>query len=38
MGLGLGMKIDDHGNAVPGSTTGMSSALPADSYGMDPNF
>jgi len=34
MGLGLGMKIDDHGNAVPGPSTNIpaaaSSALPGD--------
>jgi DNA-directed RNA polymerase subunit alpha len=27
MGLGLGMKIDDHGNAVPGPSTNISSAM-----------
>lgn len=34
MGLGLGMKIDEHGNAVPGPSTNLSSAfsssLPGD--------
>src|SRR5450755_2082237 len=40
MGLGLGMKIDDQGNAVPGSTTGISHglSLPSSSYGSEPNF
>ena len=43
MGLGLGMKIDEHGNAVPGSSTGVSqaSSLPsAYNYGgsSEPNF
>src|SRR5476649_2600924 len=28
MGLSLGMKIDDHGNAVPGPTSQMPSAVP----------
>jgi DNA-directed RNA polymerase subunit alpha len=39
MGLGLGMKIDDQGNAVPGSSSGASQgmSLPS-SYGNDPNF
>jgi len=39
MGLGLGMKIDDLGNAVPGSSSGASQgmSLPS-SYGNDPNF
>jgi DNA-directed RNA polymerase subunit alpha len=27
MGLGLGMKIDEHGNAVPGPSTNISSAM-----------
>ncbi|MDR3748222.1 MAG: DNA-directed RNA polymerase subunit alpha [Acidobacteriota bacterium] len=39
MGLGLGMKIDDHGNAVPGSGTSANSGLPPPSgYGNEPNF
>ncbi len=38
MGLGLGMKIDEHGNAVPGSTTNMSPGLASASYGMDSNY
>ena len=42
MGLGLGMKIDEHGNAVPGSGSSMqASSLPsALSYGgsSEPNF
>jgi DNA-directed RNA polymerase subunit alpha len=33
MGLSLGMKIDDQGNAVPGPTSQMPSALPAASLG-----
>jgi DNA-directed RNA polymerase subunit alpha len=39
MGLGLGMKIDDLGNAVPGSSSGASQgmSLPS-SYENDPNF
>jgi len=28
MGLSLGMKIDEHGNAVPGPTSQMPSAVP----------
>jgi DNA-directed RNA polymerase subunit alpha len=28
MGLSLGMKIDDQGNAVPGPTSQMPSAVP----------
>ncbi len=31
MGLSLGMKIDDHGNAIPGPTSNM--VLPASAYG-----
>src|SRR6266496_238023 len=31
MGLGLGMKIDEHGNAVPGPTSNQ--VLPASAYG-----
>jgi DNA-directed RNA polymerase subunit alpha len=43
MGLGLGMKIDEHGNAVPGSGTSslQASSLPSPlSYGgsSEPNF
>ena len=41
MGLGLGMKIDEHGNAVPGSSTSQASSLPsALTYGgsTEPNF
>jgi hypothetical protein len=40
MGLGLGMKIDDQGNAVPGSASGGSQgySLPSSGYGSDPNF
>jgi len=39
MGLGLGMKIDDQGNAIPGNSSGASQgmSLPS-SYGNDPNF
>jgi hypothetical protein len=35
MGLSLGMKIDEQGNAVPGSSSSMS--LPSG-YGNEPNF
>jgi len=38
MGLGLGMKIDEHGNAVPGSSSGMSQGLASASYGIDPGY
>jgi DNA-directed RNA polymerase subunit alpha len=40
MGLGLGMKIDDQGNAVPGNPSGASQgySLPSSGYGNDPNF
>jgi len=38
MGLGLGMKIDEHGNAVPGSSSSMSQGLASTSYGIDPNY
>jgi DNA-directed RNA polymerase subunit alpha len=40
MGLGLGMKIDDQGNAVPGNPSGTSQgySLPSSGYGNDPNF
>ncbi len=31
MGLSLGMKIDEHGNAVPGPTSNL--VLPASAYG-----
>src|SRR5579885_1662144 len=33
MGLSLGMKIDEHGNAVPGPTSNQ--VLPASAYGAD---
>src|SRR2546423_9557720 len=33
MGLSLGMKIDEHGNAVPGPTSNQ--LLPASAYGPD---
>ena len=33
MGLSLGMKIDEHGNAVPGPTSNQ--VLPASAYGPD---
>src|SRR4030095_4241398 len=33
MGLSLGMKIDEHGNAVPGPTSNQ--VLPASAYGID---
>ena len=38
MGLGLGMKIDEHGNAVPGSGSSMSQGLASTSYGIDPGY
>jgi DNA-directed RNA polymerase subunit alpha len=41
MGLSLGMKIDEHGNAVPSSTSGMSQNVgmaPAGYGGMEPNY
>jgi DNA-directed RNA polymerase subunit alpha len=38
MGLGLGMKIDEHGNAVPGSASSMSQGLASTSYGIDPGY
>jgi len=36
MGLSLGMKIDEHGNAVPGPTSNQ--VLPASAYGPDDNY
>jgi len=36
MGLSLGMKIDEHGNAVPGPTSNV--PLPASAYGPDDNY
>jgi DNA-directed RNA polymerase subunit alpha len=36
MGLSLGMKIDEHGNAVPGPTSNQ--VLPASAYGPDNDF
>ncbi len=36
MGLSLGMKIDEHGNAVPGPTSNQ--ILPASAYGPDDQF
>jgi DNA-directed RNA polymerase subunit alpha len=38
MGLGLGMKIDEQGNAVPGSSTTMAHGVSLPSYGSEPNF
>src|SRR5208283_3114022 len=38
MGLSLGMKIDEHGNAVPGSGTTASSLSLPSAYGDDTNF
>jgi DNA-directed RNA polymerase subunit alpha len=39
MGLGLGMKIDEHGNAVPGSGSMSSPGLATANYGgMEPNY
>jgi DNA-directed RNA polymerase subunit alpha len=35
MGLSLGMKIDEHGNAVPGPTSQMPSAVPMGGGGLD---
>jgi DNA-directed RNA polymerase subunit alpha len=35
MGLSLGMKIDDQGNAVPGPTSQMPSAVPMGGGGLD---
>jgi hypothetical protein len=34
--LSLGMKIDEHGNAVPGPTSNQ--VLPASAYGPDDNY
>ena len=36
MGLSLGMKIDEHGNAVPGPTSNV--PLPASAYGPDDQY
>src|SRR5216684_2976626 len=36
MGLSLGMKIDEHGNAVPGPTSNQ--VLQASAYGPDDNY
>ena len=38
MGFGLGMKIDEHGNAVPGATTAASSLSLPGGYGNDTEF
>ena len=38
MGLGLGMKIDDQGNAVPGSGTSAAGLSLPSIYGDDTNF
>jgi hypothetical protein len=39
MGLGLGMKIDEHGNAVPGSGSMSGAGLATANYGgMEPNY
>ncbi len=38
MGLGLGMKIDEHGNAVPGATTAASSLSLPGGYGNDADY
>jgi len=38
MGLGLGMKIDEHGNAVPGSGTSSSGLALPSVYGEETNF
>jgi DNA-directed RNA polymerase subunit alpha len=34
MGLGLGMKIDEHGNAIPGSGT-SNAPIPVGAYGLE---
>ena len=39
MGLSLGMKIDEHGNAVPGSGAGQaSSSFASANYGIDGGY
>jgi len=40
MGLSLGMKIDEHGNAVPGSSSAMSpsSSFASTNYGIDSGY
>ncbi len=39
MGLSLGMKIDEHGNAVPGNSgSSQSVGLASSNYGIDPNY
>src|SRR5438477_6225620 len=39
MGLSLGMKIDEHGNAVPGSGSMSTAGLATANYGgMEPNY
>jgi DNA-directed RNA polymerase subunit alpha len=39
MGLSLGMKIDEHGNAVPGSGSMSGAGLATANYGgMEPNY
>jgi DNA-directed RNA polymerase subunit alpha len=38
MGLSLGMKIDEHGNAVPGSSSSMSQGLASATYGIDSGY
>src|SRR5271157_2720708 len=38
MGLGLGMKIDEHGNAVPGSAASLSNLSLPSVYGTDTNY
>jgi DNA-directed RNA polymerase subunit alpha len=44
MGLSLGMKIDEQGNAVPGPTSQMPSAVPmgggmdGDDEGVGPEY
>jgi DNA-directed RNA polymerase subunit alpha len=35
MGLSLGMKIDEHGNAVPGPTSHLPVSIPIGGYDMD---
>ncbi len=38
MGLGLGMKIDEHGNAVPGSQQSTPSLSLPSGYGNDADY
>jgi DNA-directed RNA polymerase subunit alpha len=38
MGLSLGMKIDEHGNAVPGSGASQTSSFASANYGVDSGY